>query len=81
MPNPAGDQCIIQLEAPQIQSGAVIDVVLTDINGNEVMNLKHLKNSDHAQNIRLKLDQLPSGIYLCALNADGRAAAKKLVKY
>ena len=81
MPNPVGDHCLIQLKSSLFARGDIIDVVLTDLNGNEVMNFRHLCNSDPYQNIRLKLDRLPSGIYLCTVRADGRAAAKKLVKY
>lgn len=81
MPNPAGHHCIIQLKSSLFATGDIIDVVLTDLNGNEVMKFTHLKNSDPYQNIRMKLDRLPPGIYLCTVEADGRAAAKKLVKY
>ncbi len=81
MPNPARDHCVIQFEIPQGMSAGKLDVILTDMNGQKVLNVTHQMNSEASHNIPLNLDELSSGIYLCTLKANEWAIAKKLFKY
>ncbi|MCB9285133.1 MAG: T9SS type A sorting domain-containing protein [Lewinellaceae bacterium] len=74
-PNPVTNQLMVQVELPGVSDA---QMRITDINGT-LVRLQELEPAKGFQSVRVDVSQLPPGMYLLHLSADGQRVVEKFV--
>jgi hypothetical protein len=72
-PNPAND--VVTIKTDRQHQGEIFDVVITDMQGREVKNVQH----NNSQPLQVNTSDLPSGIYMVRIIAEGKTYSRKLM--
>jgi glycosidase len=76
MPNPASDWLVVDYQLPQV---AQVQIQLLDLLGRPVQSLFSGRQGAGAQRLSVSLDDLPGGMYLLQLRADGQVQTEKIL--